>query len=284
MRDGIGSMTVRTRRRAAFFAALAFAALWPVCVRGVSDFAEFAAPSEMIQSDDAAGRLWAEHIVREAGAKTEYEKIRAICAWYAENIEYDRDSFLRVRDLPAETRASALARYDYLSVLASVADYATAKSEEKPRYLCGGYAYGAAGSLRALGIPVRVEIGKMERTTQKGEIHRDAAGAQRRSAKGGDTPYRYFAGRWVKVTDPHVRLLIWDASGERWLRADPTFDSIDKKKSYFDMNETLYNERWKTLYVSAERMPAEWKKHPLPAARPAPPPAPGTVKNGAAAG
>jgi hypothetical protein len=266
-------MRARTLRCAAFAAALALAALWPLCVRSASDFAEFTAPSEMIQSDDAVGKLWAEYIVQSAAAKTEYEKIRAICAWYAENIEYDRGFFLRVRDLPAKEHASAIARYDYLSVLASVADYVTAESKEKPKHLCGGYTYGAAGSLRALGIPVRIEIGEMDRITQKGELYRDAAGVQRRSAKGGDTPYRYFSGRWVKMTDLHTRLRIWDASGNRWIHADPTLDAIDKKKSHFDMDEALYNERWTMRYIGTERMPSEWKKHPLPQARPAPPPA-----------
>ncbi|MDR2355913.1 MAG: transglutaminase-like domain-containing protein [Clostridiales Family XIII bacterium] len=253
--------------------ALTLAALCPLPVYGTPDLSEYTKPSELVQSDDAIGKAWAEYIVETAGAETETEKIRAIYAWYTRNMEYDHDIVLRVRDLPAAEQMRRVPRYDYLSVLAAVADYAAGLREDKPKNLCGGYAYGVAGSLRALGIPVKIEMGRVSRTVKKGETYFDENGKQRVSKGKGETPYRYYNGRWIKLADAHARLSIWDETKGRWISADPAFDSVSGDDSYFDMSAAKYANRWTFLYVSSERMPLLWKENPLPDAEIAPPPA-----------
>jgi hypothetical protein len=231
----------------------------------------------MVQSDDAACVAWAEYIVERAGAKTDAEKIRAVCLWYARNIEYDGALFAGARDLPANEYAADIPRHDHLSVLASVASYAAGCSKTKPAGLCGSYVYGAAGSLRALGIPVKIEIGAFDRTASKGERYYDARGTRRVSKGKGETPHRYFNGKWVKISDLHARLSIWVESEGRRLSADPTFDSVTGGDDYFDMSEAKYAERWTFLYVSSERTPKAWRDNPSPTPFvPAPPE--GTVK------
>lgn len=243
---------------------------WPVCAFGATDYT---AASEMVQSDDAIGRAWAEYIVEAAGADTDTEKIRAIYAWYTRNMEYDKDVLARVRDLPAAEQMRAVPRYDYLSVLSALADYAAGLRESKPKNLCGGYAYGIAGSLRALGIPVKIEMGRIARTAKKGEIYFDEDGNKRVSKGKGETPHRYYNGRWIKTEDAHTRLSIFDGTRGRWISADPTFDSISGGDAYFDMSAAKYAERWTFLYVSFERTPRLWKEHSVPEVKIAPPPA-----------
>jgi hypothetical protein len=249
--------------------ALVCAMLWPLAVLGASDFTT---ASEMVQSDDETGKAWAEYIVRNAGAKTDEEKIRAVYDMYTNNMEYDRDALVAVRDLPASEHALRIPRYDYLSVLTSVAEYTTGKSKSKPKSLCGGYTYGIAGSLRALGIPVKIEIGKLDRAARKGESYFDADGKKRISAGKGEAFHRYLNGRWVRISDIHARLSIWVESLGRWLSADPTFDSVAGGGSYFDMDAAKYAERWILLYVSQERMPRAWANDFTP--RPVLPPPP----------
>jgi transglutaminase-like putative cysteine protease len=237
---------------------------------------EFTAPSELIQSDNETAVLWAAHITESAGAETETEKIRAICAWYAKHLSYDSEAFLRARELPAGDRAANIPRHDHLSVLAAAAEHAAGLTEDKPASLCGGYVYGAAGSLRALGIPVRIEIGKVERVVQKGERYCDATGALRRSDKGGETSYTRLAdGRFVPIADLHARLRVWDEARGLWMHADPAFASASgDTEKYLDMSETDYAERWTFLYTASERAPLAWKENPLPEAKPVPPPRP----------
>jgi transglutaminase-like putative cysteine protease len=254
--------------------ALILAVLCPLLAFGASDLSAYTKPSELVQSDDAASRAWAAYIIESAGAKTETEKIRAICAWYAENMTYDRESFLRVRELPAGERVSALPRYDHLSVLTAVSEYATGERKDKPASLCGGFVYGAAGSLRALGIPVRVEIGKIARTVGKGESYYDASGVRRFSANGGETPHTRLNGRWVKIADLHARLRVWDAARGLWIHADPAFAAASNDPAlYLDMSEETHAERWTFIYTASERTPPAWKENPSPKATPAPPPA-----------
>jgi hypothetical protein len=242
--------------------------LCPLTVLSASDFT---AASEMVQSDDATGKAWAEYMVMSAGAKTDAEMIRAVYGVYTNNMEYDRDALVAVRDLPAGERATRIQRYDYLSVLTLVAEYLTGKSTSKPKSLCGGYTYGIAGSLRALGIPVKIEIGKIDRAARKGEIYFDANGKKRVSSGKGETPHRYLNGRWVKISDLHARLSIWVESLGRWMSADPTFDSISDGDSYFDMDAAKYAERWTMLYISKERTPRAWKENSeLPTVPPPP--------------
>jgi hypothetical protein len=253
-----------------FVIVLVFATFCPARAAGTMDFA---AASEMIQSDDAAGRAWAAYIARAVGAETDAEKIRAVCAWYAENMAYDYETVARMRRLPQNEHALYVPRYDYLSVLASVAAYVAGESDKKPKSLCGGYTHGVAGSLRALGVPVQIRIGALERTVQKGERYFDGNGVKRVSAEGGETPYGEVNGRWAKLTDLHARIAAFATDEGRWILVDPTFLSLVGEEFYFDMNETDYNRWWKELYVSAERIPRAWKENPLPAQRIVSPPA-----------
>jgi transglutaminase-like putative cysteine protease len=253
-------MKKRTTRALALAALLA--ALCPLFAFGASDFT---AASEMVQSEDERGKAWAEYIAKSAGATTDTEKIRAIYAWYTNGMDYDKGAVAAVRDLPASEHALHIPRHDYLSVLASAAAYARGESKSKPQSLCGGYAHGIAGSLRALGIPVKIEIGKLTRMTKKGEAYFDENGVRRVSAGKGETPHRYYDGRWVKITDAHARLSIWAESYGRWISADPTFDSIAGGEAYFDMSAAKYGERWSFLYISSEKTPRAWKENPLPA-------------------
>jgi hypothetical protein len=269
--NGGPAMKKSSKMKTLLVLALVSALLWPVCALGATDYT---AASETVQSDDAIGRAWAQYIVEAAGAKTQTEKIRAICAWYADNMEYDKEFVLRVRDLSAVEQARRMPRYDYLSTLAAAADYAAGRSKTKPKVLCGNYAHGAAGSLRALGIPVKIEKGKVSRTVRKGEAYLDANGDRRVSRGGGETPYRYFAGRWIKITDMHVRLSVWDETAGRWISADPAFISISGDEASFDMSAEKYAERWTFLYISSERAPRVWGESPAPKWEIAPPPAP----------
>ncbi|MDR1245491.1 MAG: transglutaminase-like domain-containing protein [Clostridiales Family XIII bacterium] len=234
-------------------AIVAFMLLFPVQAFGASNFT---APSETVQSDNTVGKAWAEYIVRNAGAVTETEKIRAVYDWYTDNLEYDYDLATYARSLPDNERASNMPKQDYLTVLFSVTDYVTGKSETKPKSLCNGYVHGVAGSLRALGIPVMIEVGKVSRTVVKGTVYFDSNGRRRISKGMGETPYRYYNERWVKIYDLHARLLIWDGSKGRWISADPTFDSIEGGRAYFDMSAGKRAEHWTSLYISSERAPA----------------------------
>lgn len=237
---------------------IVFVWLFPAHAFGVS---AFTSASGTVQSDDAFGRAWAEYIVRNAGAVTETEKIKAVYDWYTRNMEYDYDLAAYLRSLPAGERASKMPGQDYLSVPVSVTDYVVGKSETKPRRLCGGYVHGVAGSLRALGIPVMIEIGKIPQTARKGAAYFDANGRERISAGRGETPHRYYNGRWIKISDLHARLLILNESEGRWISADPTFDSIDGGCAYFDMSaEKSAEHDWTSLYISSERAPASKQK------------------------
>jgi hypothetical protein len=272
----------KLRLCAAAVAGTAFFVSVILCPVRALDASDFTAPSEMVQSDNARGKEWAEYIVQEAGAKTDMQKIRAVYAWYVENLEYYRDvlsekvydedaqSFVSIRDLPRTEHALYIPRYDYLTVLASVAEYAMGRSKIKPKNLCGGFAFGIAGSLRALGIPVQIQIGHVERAARKGEVYFDADGARKVSAGNGETPYRYWNGKWIKIKDLHARLAIRAESSGRWIYADPTFDSIDAGTSYFDMSEEDRAKRWTLLYLSSERTPRAWEDKPTPALLPPP--------------
>jgi transglutaminase-like putative cysteine protease len=237
-----------------FVVIIVFMLLFPAQTFGDSNFT---APSETVQSDDTVGKAWAEYIVQNAGAVTETEKIRAVYDWYTDNLEYDYDLAAYARSLPDNERASHMPKQDYLTVLFSVTDYVTGKSETKPKSLCNGYVHGVAGSLRALGIPVMIEVGKVSRTVTKGSEYFDSNGNSRISKGVGETPYRYFNGGWVKIYDLHARLLIWDESKGRWISADPTFDSIEGGRAYFDMSVGKLAEHWTSLYISSERAPVD---------------------------
>jgi transglutaminase-like putative cysteine protease len=230
--------------------------LFPICAFGLADLTAFTAASETVQSDNAVGKAWAEYIVRSAGAVTETEKIRAVYDWYVNNMEYDYDLAAYLSGLPAGERNAHMPKQDYLSVRASVADYVMGKSEAKPKSLCGGYVHGVAGGLRALGIPVMIEIGKVSQTAQRGAIYFDAYGRKRVSEGRGETPHRYYNGKWIAIYELHARLLIRDGSKGRWIAADPTFDSIEGRRAYFDMSAEKYAKQWTLLYISSERAPA----------------------------
>lgn len=231
-------------------AIVAFMLLFPANAFGASSFT---AASETVQSDNAVGKAWAEYVVRNAGAVTETEKIRAVYDWYTANLEYDYELAAYARSLPDNERSAHIPKQDYLSILFSVTDYVTGKTDTKPKSLCEGYVHGVAGSLRALDIPVMIEVGKVSRTVKKGTVYLDANGRKRISKGLGETPYRYYNGRWVKIYDLHARLLIWDGSKGRWISADPTFDSIEGGHAYFDMSDGKRAEHWTAIYISSER-------------------------------
>jgi hypothetical protein len=247
--------TMKKRTLAAIAAVVAVVAVVPFFPARAFAARDFTAASETVQSDDEAGKAWAEHIAQSAGAVTETEKIRAVYDWYTGNMEYDHDLADRLRRLPADERASHMPGQDYLSVLASVTDYVTGKSKAKPKSLCGGYVHGVAGSLRSLGIPVKIEIGRIPRTAKKGETYFDASGRKRTSQGKGETLHQYYNGRWVEIRDLHARLSIRDGARERWISADPTFDSIEGGHAYFDMSAERAAKRWTPLYTSSERAP-----------------------------
>lgn len=150
---------------------------------------------------------WAEEIT--AGCTTDYEKIRAVHDWVADNIYYDYDYFKGVEsDTPLTPEDVYNKRYS----------------------VCQGYSNLSASLLRSIGIPCKVAEGYGKTgTTDWSEIPESSSNHAWNEAWLEDEK------RWVIFDST------WDSGNKKGYETEYTLVEGASKKTYFDVSQQLFS-------------------------------------------
>lgn len=190
--------------------------------------------SEMIESDDAQMKQWAEYWIKAAGAKTEDEKARALYDAVVKYMQYDTSAVekwvnyngqsVQVKNIPNADLGYFVTQKSALTCLKEISSYIN-NGGSKPKGLCGDFARLYAGLLRSVGIPAYVEIG----VTVSGNtyIH-------------------------------HARTVLIEVSTMRAYTSDTCYGASSGNASkYYKMTSTTYKDNYTRTNIYAERTPSK---------------------------